>query len=288
MLERIMRFLVGLIGSGIGASRSPALHEREGSELGLHVHYQLIDLTRTSLAGQALPELLRAAEMTGFAGVNVTHPCKQTVIPYLDELSAEARAIGAVNTVVFMEGRRIGHNTDWYGFSESFRRSLPGASLESVLLLGAGGAGSAVAHAALQLGVKHLTIFDQAQERAESLAVKLRSQSAHASVSVACDLAEEMQTATGLIHATPIGMASHPGMVFAPERLRPDLWVSDIVYFPLETELLREARQRGCRTLDGGGMAVFQAARAFELFTGVAPDPERMLDHFSKMTMASA
>src|ERR1700690_3078220 len=170
MLEGIMRFLVGLIGSGIGASRSPALHEREGSELGLHVHYQLIDLDR--LSSKTLPEILDAAEMTGFAGVNVTHPCKQTVIPNLDELSADAQAIGAVNTVVLTEGRRIGHNTDWYGFSESFRRGLPGASLESVLLMGAGGAGSAVAHAALQLGVKRLTIFDELPERAESLVAK--------------------------------------------------------------------------------------------------------------------
>ena len=279
-----MRFLVGLIGSGIGASRSPALHEREGSELGLRVHYQLIDLDRPGLAGKTLPELLRAAEMMGFAGVNVTHPCKQTMIPYLDELSADAQAIGAVNTVVFTEDRRIGHNTDWYGFSESFRRGLPGASLESVLLMGAGGAGSAVAHAALQLGVKRLTIFDERPERAESLVAKF----ANPRVCVTRDLAEAIEAAAGLIHATPTGMASHPGMALAPELLRPDLWVADIVYFPLETELLRQARRRGCRTLHGGGMAVFQAARAFELFTGVAPDAERMLAHFSKMTMASA
>lgn len=270
-----MRFLVGLIGRGIGASGSPALHENEGRALGLEVHYQLIDLDRADLAGRRLPELLDAAQMMGFAGVNVTHPCKQAVIPFLDELSADAQAIGAVNTVVFAEGRRIGHNTDAYGFAESFRRGMPGAPLDSVVLLGAGGAGSAVAHAALQLGVKHLTIVDQAPERAETLAAKLR-------VSAASDLAGVIESANGLIHATPMGMANHPGIAVAPELLRPDLWVADIVYFPLETELLRRARERGCRTLHGGGMAVFQAARAFHLFTGVEPDAERMLARFAR------
>jgi shikimate dehydrogenase len=275
-----MRFLVGLIGSGIGASGSPALHENEARELGLHVHYQLIDLARPDLAGKPLPEILRAAETMGFAGVNVTHPCKQAVIPFLDELSDDARAIGAVNTVVFSGGRRIGHNTDWYGFAESFRRGLPGAGLDSVVLLGAGGAGSAVAHAALQMGVQRLSIVDEVGERAEALAEKLRGQFRDRLIAAAD--AGEVAHAGGLIHATPVGMASHPGIALAPDLLRPELWVADIVYFPLETELLRCARERGCRTLNGGGMAVFQAARAFHFFTGVEPDAERMLAGFTR------
>ena len=281
-----MHFLVGLIGSGIGASGSPALHENEGRELGLEVYYQLIDLDRPDLAGKPLPEILRAAETMGFAGVNVTHPCKQAVIPFLDELSDDARAIGAVNTVVFSSGRRIGHNTDWYGFAESFRRGLPGAPLDSVMLLGAGGAGSAVAHAALQMGVRRLAIVDEVRERAAALAEKLRAQFGDRRISAA-DTGDVVH-ADGLIHATPMGMASHPGVALAPGLLRPDLWVADIVYFPLETELLQRARERGCRTLNGGGMAVFQAARAFHLFTGVEPDAERMLTQFSRITRASA
>jgi shikimate dehydrogenase len=280
-----MRFLVGLIGSGISASRSPALHEEEGRAQGLKLHYQLIDLDRPDLAAETLPHILHAAQIMGFAGVNVTHPCKQAIIPFLDELSPDADAIGAVNTVVFANGRRIGHNTDCYGFVESFRRGLASASLDSVLLLGAGGAGSAVAHAALQLGVKQLFIFDRDAVRAETLAEKFpRGQ-----VSVSDRITQvTLKQVNGLIHATPMGMASHPGTAVAPELLRTGLWVADIVYFPLETELLRQARERGCRTLDGGGMAVFQAARAFQLFTGIEPDAERMLAHFSRMTMAKA
>jgi len=275
-----MRFLVGLIGRGIGASGSPAMHEGEGRALGLKVHYQLIDLNRAELHGKRLSELLDAAQNMGFAGVNVTHPCKQAVIPILDELSPEAQAIGAVNTVVFSDGRRIGHNTDAYGFAESFRRGMPGAALDSVVLLGAGGAGSAVAHAALQLGVKHLSIFDQERQRAEALVTKLRSQYVDKNLSADAEMSTAIQAAAGVIHATPVGMTSHPGSAISPEYLRPDLWVADIVYFPLNTELLQQARERGCRTLHGGGMAVFQAARAFRLFTGVEPDVERMLACF--------
>ncbi len=277
-----MRFLVGLIGSGIGASGSPALHEREGRALGLKVHYQLIDLNRPELRGKQLAELLDAGQSMGFAGVNVTHPCKQAVMPFLDELSDEARAIGAVNTVVFSGGRRIGHNTDEYGFAESFRRGMSGVALDSIVLLGAGGAGAAVAYAALQLGAQRLSIFDREPQRAEALAAKLRSQFIDRSISAVPEISTPVQAASGVIHATPMGMASHPGMAIAPALLRPELWVAELVYFPLETELLRRARERGCRTLHGGGMAVFQAAKAFHLFTGVEPDVERMLASFSQ------
>ena len=97
------------------------------------------------------------------------------------------------------------------------------------------------------------------------------------------DLAAAMASADGLINTTPVGMAKYPGLPLPADLLRPGLWVAEIVYFPLETELLRTARALGCRTLDGGGMAVFQAVMAFHLFTGIAPDPERMLRHFAEL-----
>src|SRR5215468_6643800 len=117
--------LCGLIGAGIQASRTPAMHEREGDEQGMRYLYRLIDLEKLGVGAEALPELLSAAERMGFAGLNITHPCKQAVIPLLDELSPDASALGAVNTVVLKDGRRISHNTDWWGFAESFRRGLP-------------------------------------------------------------------------------------------------------------------------------------------------------------------
>jgi shikimate dehydrogenase len=264
------KLLCGLIGAGIQQSRSPALHQREAREQGLDLRYELLDLD-TLRAG--LEAVLADARKRGFVGLNITHPCKQAVIPLLDELSSDARALNAVNTVVIRGGRTTGHNTDWSGFAESFRRGLPGAKLERVVQLGAGGAGAAVAHAARKLGVKELTIFDLDQGRAAGLAGKMAAKAG-------TDLAAAMAAADGLIHCTPTGMAKHPGMPLDAALLRKEQWVAEIVYFPLETELLRAARAKGCRTLDGGGMVVFQAAVAFRLFTGREPDAERMLRHF--------
>jgi shikimate dehydrogenase len=279
-------FLVGLIGAGIQASRTPAMHEREGAEQGLLYLYKLIDIEKLALGADALPDLLTAAERMGFTGLNITYPCKQSVIPLLTNLSDDARALGAVNTVVLRDGKRIGHNTDWWGFAESFRRGLPDVKRDRVVQLGAGGAGAAVAHAALTLGVKLLTLFDLDASRSKRLAADLAARFGEGRATPGADLGGAMAEADGLIHATPTGMAKHPGLPLTAKFLRPELWVAEIVYFPLETELLRTAKGIGCRTLNGGGMAVFQAAEAFRLFTGIAPDVDRMLRHFASMGTA--
>ena len=275
--------LIGLIGTGIQASRSPALHMQEGAAQGVSYIYKLIDLTELRLGAEALPDLLTAAERLGFDGLNITHPCKQAVIPYLTELSPDAQALGAVNTVVLRDGKRIGHNTDWFGFAEGFRRGMPDARLDRVVQFGAGGAGAAVAHAALTLGVARLTIIDVDPARAASVADGLSQRFGAGRAIVGTDRDAAVAAADGIINATPLGMEAHPGMALPASLLRPDLWVAEVVYFPLETELLRSARALGCRTVDGGGMAVFQAVEAFRLFSGVTPDAERMRQHFASM-----
>jgi shikimate dehydrogenase len=276
--------LVGLIGSGIQASRTPAMHEREGAAQGLAYVYKIIDLDAPGLTAAALPELLTAARRFGFAGLNITHPCKQAVIPLLDDLSPDARALGAVNTVVLgRDGRAVGHNTDWSGFAEAFRRGLPDVERHWVVQFGAGGAGAAVAHALLTLGVGELSIVDTDLERAERLAQDLCARFGAGHAVARQDHTQAVRAANGIVNTTPLGMAKYPGMPLARELLRPDLWVADIVYFPLETELLRTARALGCRTMGGGGMAVFQAADAFRLFSGLEPDAERMIRHFESM-----
>ena len=141
------KVVVGLIGAGIGASFSPALHEREAALLGLDYEYRLLDLDELGRPAEDVGALVREAQRDGLRGLNVTHPCKQLVIEHLDELSDEAAALGAVNTVVFEGDRRVGHNTDASGFREAFERRLPGARTDRVVLLGAGGAGAAVGHA---------------------------------------------------------------------------------------------------------------------------------------------
>jgi shikimate dehydrogenase len=272
------RHEVGLIGAGIGASLSPALHEREAAHQALSYAYRLIDIDERGLAPGDVGALVAEARRAGFSGLNITHPCKQAVVPALDALSDDAAALQAVNTVVFDGDRATGHNTDTTGFAESFARGLPGAAVESVVLLGAGGAGTAVAYAALRLGVQRLTVVDIDRERAHACVRQLRSDR------VVAGTLDSLADADGLIHATPTGMEGHrPGMPLAAELLHPGLWVAEIVYRPLETALLRHARELGCRTLDGGGMAVFQAADSFELFTGVEPDRERMLQHFEDL-----
>lgn len=277
------KFLVGLIGEGIQESLSPALHEEEARCQGLTLHYQLIDLAQDGRSVADLPHLIESGEAAGFDGLNITHPCKQAVLPLLTELSDDARAIGAVNTVVFRAGKRKGYNTDRSGFALSFRQTLGDAARRRVVILGAGGAGAAVAYAMVSLGVERLFIVDRERERAATLARSIAVHHPRQHVVSSDDFASVAQRVDGLIHATPTGMAAHPGLPFDAALLRQEMWVAEIVYFPLETELLRVARKRGCRTVDGGGMMVWQAVGAFEHFTGIKPDAARMEAHFRRL-----
>jgi shikimate dehydrogenase len=219
----------------------------------------------------------------GFAGLNITHPCKQAVLPLLTDLSEHARALGAVNTVLLRDGERIGHNTDWWGFAENFRRNMADAARRRVVQLGAGGAGAAVAYAAMTLGVEQLVIIDVDGARARAVAEALCVRFGPGRSLASTDLPAALAGADGLINTTPVGMEKYPGLPLPVSLLHPALWVAEIIYFPIETALLRAARELGCRTLDGGGMAVFQAAEAFRLFTGVTPDAERMMRDFDEL-----
>jgi shikimate dehydrogenase len=287
------RFVVGLIGASVGASLSPPLHEHEADQLGMRYIYQVIDIDVLAMDPRDVGELVRRAADMGFAGVNVTYPCKQLVVPHLHALSPDAEALGAVNTVVFSGGRSIGHNTDWSGFAAGFRRGLPDVPVGHVVLLGAGGAGTAVAYALMSLGVRRLTVVDVDPGRAIDL-VALINQAATipgldgargmAEPGRMADLGAHLATADGLVNASPVGMTPRLGAPLPLDLLHERLWVADIVYRPLVTELLHQAKQLGCRTLDGGDMVVFQAAAAFELFTGVQPDTRRMLRHFAELT----
>ncbi len=277
------KLLLGLIGAGIQRSLAPALQEEEARHHGLRLHYQLIDLDAAGVGVEALPGLIAAARVMGFAGFNVTYPCKQSVIPLLDALSEEARTIGAVNTVVREGNRLVGHNTDGPGWSWGFRRALPQADLARVVLLGAGGAGSACADAVLRLGAERLVVVDQVAARADELALRLNSHFPGNRASASADAAAALKDATGLIQATPVGMAKMPGMPIPESLLRRELWVSEIVYVPLETPLLKAARRIGCATVDGGHMNVGQGVRAFKLFTGLEADEVRMDAHFRRL-----
>jgi shikimate dehydrogenase len=275
----------GLIGAGIQASLTPAMQMAEGRAQGLDYVYALID---TDVGPSDLPGLIAKVQAEGYAGLNITHPYKQAVIELLDDLDADAAALGAVNTVVFDGGRRIGHNTDWSGFSEGLARQLPGQAPGAVVQLGAGGAGSAVAYALLKRGARRLAIFDNDAARARDLVERLGHLFGADKLEVGVDLAQAIDQADGLVNCTPVGMAKYPGSPLPLDLLDARLWVADVVYFPLETELLRAAKAAGCSTVDGGGMAVFQAVNAFRLIVGREPDAERMLAGFDRMIAARA
>ena len=279
-------YLVGLIGAGIGTSLTPALHEREADSQGVRYLYRLLDLTELGLPATAIGDLLAATRLAGYHGLNITHPVKQLVLGHLDALSPDAAAVGAVNTVVFTDGHATGHNTDLTGFASALRDDLPDVALDSVVLLGAGGAGSAVAHALLSMGAGTLHVFDTDRSRATALVAALTTRFGTGRAAGVDALADAMSTADGLTNATPAGMTGHPGLPLPPALLRPGLWVADIVYRPLDTELLTVARDRGCRVMTGGPMAVHQAADAFRIITGREPDTGRMRHHFDTLVQA--
>ncbi|MEW1585401.1 shikimate dehydrogenase [Micromonospora vinacea] len=282
-------FLVGLIGAGIGTSLSPALHEHQADALKLRYTYRILDLDVLGVPATAVGDVLAAVRLAGFDGVNVTHPVKQLIIEHLDAVSPDAAAIGAVNAVVFVDGRAVGHNTDLPGFVRALTTGIPDVTLNRVVVLGAGGAGAAVAHGLLSLGAGTVSVFDTDARRSDALveSLSIRFGERRAATGPITDLADAIRDADGLTHATPTGMEGHPGLPLPVEVLRPGLWVADVVYRPLDTELIVAARARGCQVLDGSRMTVFQAAESFRLFTAVEPDAERMLRQFNELVHTS-
>jgi shikimate dehydrogenase len=268
--------LVGLIGRGILGSQSPKLHQDEGEAHGLRMTYSLFDFDVKSWDDSSLPELVAALRLAGFRGVNVTFPFKQAIIPALDDLSPQARAIGAVNTIVFENGRAVGYNTDVTGFACGLAAHVPPDRLDRVVQIGAGGAGSAAAQALLESGVRHLTIADLDATRRTGLVSALQANFGAERVTGVADATDAIGAASGVVNATPVGMAKLPGMPVDPALLAHQPWIYDIIYVPIETELLRAAAALGCTTINGVTMVIHQAAVAFGLFTGLAADTDRM------------
>lgn len=270
----------GLLGRSILSSKSPWLHEQEARAQGLELSYELFDFTTRGLADDQLGPMVRDLADKGYAGVNVTYPFKQRIIPVLDDLSRNAAMVGAVNTVAMRDGRLIGHNTDMEGFRLSFEAGLPDIAKDRALLLGAGGAGAAVASALLAAGVTRIDLADADPARADALANRLNALVGAERLNVVHLGDLDTSAADGIVNATPVGMAAHPGLPLDASLIERRHWVADIVYFPVETELLRLARELGCRTLDGTGMVIAQAALAFEIITGHAADQQRMRGSF--------
>ena len=268
--------LLGLIGAPISHSASPAMHEAAAAALGIHCFYHLIEVAGADRA--KLHRLLEGVRDLGFAGVNVTYPYKEAVIPLLDELAPSARRVGAVNTVAVREGRLIGFNTDCSGFAKALRQSAGDVAGQSVALIGAGGVGKAIGVALAETGVRSIAIVDRDAAKARDLAATLGGGAR------ACARPEDaLEGAHGLINATAVGMSPSGDLPVAPALLRPDLWVADAVYQPLWTPLLRAARDLGAKVMTGRELAIAQAVDAFEIFTGLTPSPPVLADAFDRV-----
>jgi shikimate dehydrogenase len=277
------KILVGLIGANIMKSLSPALYADAFAAAGISGFYHLMDVEQ--LPGRDLPQLLDAAKVAGFVGTNVTFPFKQDVLVLLDKIDREAGQIGAVNTVTIApNGRTVGYNTDCRGWRLNFEEGLGRASAQdaTAVLVGAGGAGRAVAVALMELGVASLVLYDRDTGKSVSLKADLAAQYEPSRCRIATDLEREVVAADGVVNATPIGMLGFPGNPVPTSGLRANQWASDVIYTPIETAFIKAAAAKGCRILTGGGMCVHQAAESFRLFVGVEPDVERMHRTFAK------
>lgn len=274
------KLLTGLIGAPIAHSASPAMHERAAEALGLRGHYQLIEVAGADATG--LRVMLEGVRRLGFAGVNVTFPYKEAVVPLLDELAPTAATMAAVNTVVVRDNRLIGHNTDTTGFARAVRPLLA-PSGNAVAVIGTGGVGKAIAFALASQKVSDLRIFDSEPARAATLAALLAK---HGTVRVARSVEDALEGATGLVNGTPVGMLPNRDTPVPASLLRESLWVADAVYSPLITPLLAAAREKGARIMTGRELAIYQAADAFELFTGLAPSTEVMGEAFDAVMAA--
>ena len=242
------------------------MHEQAGDALGIRCHYHLIEIA--GAGPNELRALLDGVRRIGFAGVNVTFPYKEAVIPLLDDLSPAARAIGAVNTVVVRDDRLIGYNTDATGFERAVSKLVKASGHGPVALIGAGGVGKAIAHALAALGIAELGIFDTDRAKAEQIVTQLQGRQR---TRIAESVEDALRDAVGVVNGTPIGMLPNRGTPVPEPLLRRDLWVADAVYTPLWTPLLTAAKARGAETMTGRELAIHQAADGFELFTGLKP-----------------
>lgn len=279
------KFLVGLIGEGIEHSLTPDLHMREARELGLEYEYQIIDVLEPYLAGKPIEELMATAREAGFDALNITYPFKQQVIGQLAEISHEVGQLQSANLVLNLQADPRGENTDWTGFEFALKQALPGDERGLVIQVGVGGAGSATAFALLRWGVEHLVLADLNFERADALAARYGMLFPQQKVE-ALPLDEALAllpTAAGVVNATPIGMYTHPGLPFDIAWLPQAAWVADVIYRPMETQLIAAAQAAGRKVVPGGLMAIGQAVDSLRLITGREPDASRMTAHFFEL-----
>ncbi|EIJ78954.1 shikimate 5-dehydrogenase [Bacillus methanolicus PB1] len=266
-----MKKLYGVIGDPISHSMSPVMHNDLFKVYGIDAHYHPFHVKRGDL--EAAVQGLKAINCSGF---NVTVPHKTEIMNFLDDIDPLAEAIGAVNTVVNKGGRLIGFNTDGRGFLEGLKRNFAVLDSTRVLIIGAGGAAKAIYYTMAHAGVKHIDFCNRTAEKAAQL-IEACPFSVQSNIYPREKAENRLSNYNLIIQTTSVGMS--PNINASPlslENLGIGAFVSDIIYNPLETVILRDAKRRGAGTQNGLDMFVFQGAFAFEKWTGIFPDIERM------------
>ena len=258
--------LYGIIGNPVRKSLSPVIHNGAFRRMGINAAYLAFEV-------EDIEDVLYGIKGLGIQGVSVTLPFKTRVIPFLDQLDALAEKIGAVNTIVNKRGLLIGHNTDHLGALKALEAKVDMRG-KRVFLLGAGGAARAIAYGLRERGCR-VTIFNRSPERGARLAQELGY--SHYLLSRLFDGQENIPDADVLINATSAGMIPQEAESPFPKRLlRKGMTVMDIVYRPLRTQLLQDAEDQGCETIDGLQMLAYQGAAQLEIWTGQSPDGEQI------------
>ncbi len=259
-----------VLGHPISHSLSPKLHGYWLEKYKIAGSYEAID-TPPKILGERLFQL----KEEGFSGVNLTVPLKEAVLPLLDELSITAKEIGAVNTVTFKDGKMIGDNTDAYGFIQNLQNEAENLTpyLNHAFVIGAGGAAKAVISGLISVGVKKITVVNRTLEKAKIIA----KMSENIEVLEWEKRNESLSSVSLLVNSTSLGMKGQPALPLSLESLAVNALVTDIVYNPLHTELLKLAKQRGNYIVDGLGMLIHQAVPAFESFYGIKPELDNEL-----------
>ncbi|MCX7646093.1 MAG: NAD(P)-binding domain-containing protein [Rhodobacteraceae bacterium] len=257
--------LLGLIGGNIAKSRAPLLHRLAGEQNGMAVRYdRLVPKDR----GQSFDEVFDACAAEGYRGVNVTYPYKEAAARRVVIDDPLVRAIGAVNTVIFGAGAPRGHNTDHSGFIEAYRRARGTAPPGTVLMIGTGGVGRAVAFALVALGAREIRLVDREPAKAEALAAALRQAAPATLVTIRPEAGAAAAGATGLVNCTPVGMVGHEGTPLPRQAMRGAGWAFDAVYTPADTEFLKDAAAEGLEVISGWELFFWQGVHAWHLFAG--------------------
>lgn len=260
----------GVIGHPVAHLLSPLMHNTAFAALGLDCKYEAYDVRF-----EALRNAILEFKDRGFAGLNVTLPHKERIIGFLDVVAAEAKAIGAVNTIVDHDSRLVGYNTDAEGFSRSVESQRSHLAGTTILLIGAGGAARAVAYVLLaDFSPSQLIIANRSQQRAEDLAARCEALGTDTRLEVAglagWEIRRAIEISSLIVNSTSLGMAPEVDRLPLMEGVtfRYDQTVMDLVYTPMETAFLRKAASAGARTISGLEMFLYQGARSFELWTG--------------------